>query len=45
METRVECALAREQRLSASGLATGGIMSYPGEAESWRGTAEGMSPG
>ncbi len=45
METQVDCALPSEQGRSASGLGAAGIMSYPGEAESGRGTVEGMSLG
>ena len=45
MQTHVDCAVPIEQSRRASGFAAAGIMSYPGEAESARGTVEGMSLG
>jgi hypothetical protein len=44
IETQVERAVPEEQR-GGSGFGNGGVMSYPGEAESDSGTVEGMSLG
>lgn len=45
MEIHVDCALRNEQCRSASGFGAAGLMSYPGTAESGRGTVEEMSHG